>query len=783
MAIARADGPRPAAQRCLLGAALILLVAAALRLVALDDLPPGLYYDESANGVDARRVLAGAHPVFFAGNQGREPLLIYLQAATMALGGPSPLALRLPAVAIGLLTVAATFTAFRSLFGMRAGLIAEALLAFSYWHVSLSRLALRAVGVPLFTTLATFWFWKGIQTGRLRWYALAGFAVAASLYTYLPARLAPLLFATWLLGCVMAPPVAPRASLLRGFLAASLVFALTIAPLASYFDRHPALFIRRIQAEEPVGPTFRPLQGYWRAIDALILAGDINPRQNLPGRPFLDLPVALAAGLGTLVAMRRWRSAQHRFVLGWSLAMLLPAALSNEPYHALRLVGELPFVLGLAALGFDLVARLRWPRHQPLGLAIVVASLGLAGLFSVRDYFFVWPSQPATYDAFEADALHSLRLLNQVPPGAATFVSGNTYHGRPIPLSLIPRVPANVRAFDGLNTFVAPASTSSPVYYVYPRTYTPPGGIPTTGRLSLIASLGDPFGRVDGQVFRVGPPDRPLAPLRPADALIGSSIRVTGVDLQPVIHPGNSLHFALHWTVVGSLPPGQWLFFAHLVRRGDQRLLGQDYNEGFPPDEWRPGDRVITSFRIPVSSTTPAAVADVDAGVFDRVTGRRLVVADPSGRPAGGALVSGPVRVDRLPPTTLPERATFVRFGPSIVLLGYDLDRATDGEISLVLHWTANRVVSQDYTVFVHLLDSRGRLIAGADSQPAGGAFPTSTWIPGEAIPDPHQVRGPATLPTGSRLEVGLYLLATGQRLPAFDSAGKPLGDSVRIGF
>ncbi|HLH72294.1 MAG TPA: hypothetical protein VKX96_03345, partial [Chloroflexota bacterium] len=100
----------------------IVAVAMVLRLWAIDRLPPGLYTDEAADGIDALRVLDGVHPIFFTGNQGREPLSIYLQAVAIWLVGPIPLALRLPAVALGILTVAATYATFRGLFGRRVGL-------------------------------------------------------------------------------------------------------------------------------------------------------------------------------------------------------------------------------------------------------------------------------------------------------------------------------------------------------------------------------------------------------------------------------------------------------------------------------------------------------------------------------------------------------------------------------------------------------------------------------------------------------------------------------------
>ena len=61
----------------------ILAFATVLRLWAIDRLPPGLYFDEAADGLDATRVLAGVRPIFFTGNYGREPLSIYAQAVAI----------------------------------------------------------------------------------------------------------------------------------------------------------------------------------------------------------------------------------------------------------------------------------------------------------------------------------------------------------------------------------------------------------------------------------------------------------------------------------------------------------------------------------------------------------------------------------------------------------------------------------------------------------------------------------------------------------------------------
>ena len=80
--------------------------------------------------------------------------------------------------------------------------------------------------------------------------------------------------------------------------------------------------------------------------------------------------------------------------------------------------------------------------------------------------------------------------------------------------------------------------------------------------------------------------------------------------------------------------------------------------------------------------------------------------------------------------------------------------------------------------------------MAQTDSPPAGGARPTSGWQEGEVIVDHHGLHLPdmllpADLPSGDEYElrVGMYLPATGERLPVRDSDGGSLGDSILLGW
>ena len=87
-----------------------------------------------------------------------------------------------------------------------------------------------------------------------------------------------------------------------------------------------------------------------------------------------------------------------------------------------------------------------------------------------------------------------------------------------------------------------------------------------------------------------------------------------------------------------------------------------------------------------------------------------------------------------------------------------------------------------DYTVFVQVLDAADRLVGQVDAWPVQGTFPTSQWTPGQTVADPYLVQLSADLPPGDyRLHVGLYLLATLQRLAVVDQRGTAIDDKVEI--
>jgi len=122
--------------------------------------------------------------------------------------------------------------------------------------------------------------------------------------------------------------------------------------------------------------------------------------------------------------------------------------------------------------------------------------------------------------------------------------------------------------------------------------------------------------------------------------------------------------------------------------------------------------------------------------------------------------------------------------GNEVRLLGYTLEPEVGhpGEfLFLTLYWEALRPMANSYTVFVHLMDGEGRLRAQIDSPPVGGTLPTSTWVPGDVIPDRYALSLPPDLTPGEyQLNVGLYLWPAMTRLSVMQN-GRAGGDFVPL--
>ncbi len=86
--------------------------------------------------------------------------------------------------------------------------------------------------------------------------------------------------------------------------------------------------------------------------------------------------------------------------------------------------------------------------------------------------------------------------------------------------------------------------------------------------------------------------------------------------------------------------------------------------------------------------------------------------------------------------------------------------------LTITLHWSALRVITDDLTIFVHLVGPDGALAAQNDGDAVNGLAPAFTWQPGREVIDRRAILVRRDLLTGTyRLIAGMYRRADGARL------------------
>jgi hypothetical protein len=184
-----------------------------------------------------------------------------------------------------------------------------------------------------------------------------------------------------------------------------------------------------------------------------------------------------------------------------------------------------------------------------------------------------------------------------------------------------------------------------------------------------------------------------------------------------------------------------------LGAQGVRYLIVHSLEQGFDRDSWEADGR----WRLARSLTLrPVYESGGDFAYEVNPYGQALVTAPET--------VTDPHWRKRLP------RPAEADFAGLISLLAYEILEGEEGNLSMVLYWRCLERMENDYTVFVHLLDDEGNIIAQGDSPPVQGHYPTTMWAVGEMVRDEHPLVGPPeVLAHGVRFAVGWYSAQEGR--------------------
>ncbi|HOX96104.1 MAG TPA: glycosyltransferase family 39 protein [Candidatus Woesebacteria bacterium] len=412
--------------------AIILLLAAVLRVVALDKYPAGLNADEAAIGYNAWSLVQTGKdehgvswPVVFRSfDDYKLPVYFYLVLPFVKLFGLNIWSVRLPSAILGLGSVLLVFLLVRKLFTNNKYLpyLSALILSASPWHLQFSRGGWEVNVATFFILLGIWGFFKGLE--KPKYYFLFVISLALSLYTYHSARIVSPLLALYLV-------VFYRRPLFSGFtgkkrvtiLLALLVGIIITTPIAiQLLSKEGQARFSGVSLLSDTGPYWRALElrrghpqesgMYVRVIHNqylsyslrfvknylshfsprfLFVAGDEIARSKVPemGQSFLFLAPLFFLGIFWFLKMD---SPEKRFVLFWFLVAPLAASMTFQSPHALRAQNMvIPLSIITAAglsLALDFLGKLRPKLIKPI-FVVLISIFGLCSLGRYLHMYYV----------------------------------------------------------------------------------------------------------------------------------------------------------------------------------------------------------------------------------------------------------------------------------------------------------------------------------------------------------------------------------------------------------
>lgn len=640
----------------------VTAVAFLFSFYRLSELPPGLHYDEAFDGLDAFGLLSTPlrqWPIFFTGNFGREPLFIYLLAASQALFGPSVLSLRLvPALTGGLLSPALVWLGWelgpglgvsdRPRFALWSGAAALALL----WTQIFARYAIR---IELFGLVAVLIFaslWRAWRTNRWRWWGLAGVLAGLSFYTYLPARLLPLVFVPVGVLAVWRRRAALRRRL-PGLILTGTVSACVAFPLALYFFRNPVSFSTRTTQVSILGQgAVAILRNVKLVLGMAFLQGDANPRYNLPGRPALDwiMAVPFLAGMGYLI--RFFLRPAALFLLTWLAVLLLPTLFSEYAPSFQRAIGAAPAFAIVIGLGLDAIvgwASRRWrPGRRWLGWAAWAALV--ASILLTWRSFAAWSASPELFFARDSGFARLAELVAK-DDERPVYLSPRGYdHPTLRYLLLADPAPPDLRGFDGRICIRIPSGAAG-YYFLNQEDFR---GLTLLSSYLPDASaqvvVSDPGGQPWASTLVQPPSGRVQLPeMTPLPVELSDGVGFLGYWLSDNrLRPGDRLYVRLFWQSQAT-PQKDYTTFVHLLGAQADGSLARIAGADAPPGNgscststWQPGEIVVDELQVELPASLAAGDYSLGLGLYEPVSGQRLSIPEQR----DSQMIIGPLTVN-----------------------------------------------------------------------------------------------------------------------------------------
>lgn len=410
---------------------LILVVSGILRFYRLTDTPPALNWDEVSHGYNAYSIIKTGRDewgeifpaIFRAYGDYKLPVYIYTTAVSVYALGLNALAVRLPSVIAGILSVYFTYKLAKELFSGKKykylPVVAALLVAVEPWSLFLSRGAFEANLSLALIVSGVYFFVRGVKKPEVLPYSVLLFGI--SVWTYNSARVFVPLFVLFLIYLYKLDLYKNFSKYKRYFLAALLILVLFLKPMFVQLTssegqaRHGKVAILDSGAIEEINQArntsslspFLSRVAHNKATkfasefarnwtkhysgDYLFFEGGSHFQFSIPGRGliyYLNAPFLL---LGVFLLLKE-RSRRSLLILGWFFFGSIPSAITAEAPHVLRSITMLPAPMIITAYGLVKFITFLENKYLKIGnwklkissRTISVIYLAILGLFLVN---------------------------------------------------------------------------------------------------------------------------------------------------------------------------------------------------------------------------------------------------------------------------------------------------------------------------------------------------------------------------------------------------------------
>lgn len=417
----------------------VLLGVLGAHLWRLGEVPSGFFVDEAGIALAARGIALDGRddhgqlwPLFFQSfNDWKSPIEIYLTAGFVRLLGDGVWVIRLAPALLSVGTALALAWAVQELFGRRwLSLAVLAVAGITPGLLTYGRMGFEVSALPACLALALGAWARYERRGGWRWLILAGAAIGLSGYAYAAGR--P--FAVLVGAALVVAYLGTGWRRWGPALLAAEVAAVVYFPILLWARGHPGAMTARLDQGISISTTARSgpelIDHLWRVYTSAWSPAYLFQTSWFIQGGALYASLAPLLALGVIALWRHRHEPIWRFVALAAFLAPVPASLTTDFGHPVRLLEGTPFLLLIAALGAMEIGSLLPPRALRLGaLALALALAVEAGSF-LSDYFTLYPQRIADWQqaGFDQAAAAALAAAHE-PASSGSIVISNQILG------------------------------------------------------------------------------------------------------------------------------------------------------------------------------------------------------------------------------------------------------------------------------------------------------------------------------------------------------------------